>query len=65
MRKLRIYKLADSQKQEQEDSTYWASQSVANKTEAVYSLWRDYCWMHKEDVDAQRLRRVLKITKLS
>ena len=43
----------------------WTSQSIANKTETAYSLWREHCWINKEDVDAQRLRRVLKITKLS
>ncbi len=65
MKRLKIYTLADSQRQEKEDITYWTSQSIASKTETAYSLWRDHCWINKEDVDAQRLRRVFKITKLS
>ena len=50
---------------EKHDLEGWLSLPYSTKTEVVYSLWEDYCEMHGVDVNAQRLQRVFKITKLS
>ncbi|MEK7291059.1 MAG: hypothetical protein AAB013_04010 [Planctomycetota bacterium] len=65
---VRKYKLSnpdDVKRMEKHDLEGWLSLPYSTKTEVVYSLWEDYCEMHGVDVNAQRLQRVFKITKLS
>ena len=65
---VRKYKLSnpdDVKRMGKNDLEGWLSLSYSTKTEVVYSLWENYCGMHGVDVNAQRLQRVFKITKLS
>ncbi len=62
---IKKYRLEDAEKQEEEDLKYWTSASTSEKTEMAYSLWEECYWIQKGvDVNAQRLRRVLKFAKL-
>lgn len=58
------YRLKDAKGQEEEDLKYWTSASISKKTEMTYSLWEEHCWIKGVNVNAQRLRRILRITKL-
>lgn len=61
---IKKYRLEDAEKQEK-DLKYWTSASTSEKTEMAYSLWEDCCWIQKGvNVNAQRLRRILKFAKL-
>lgn len=62
---IKKYKLTDTGKQERDDIKYWSLSSSSEKTEATYLLWEDCCYTKGVNVNAQRLRRIFKITKLS
>lgn len=62
---IKKYKLKDTEKQENDDAKYWSSVSSSERTEIAYSLWEDCCNTKGVNTNAQRLRRILKIAKLS
>lgn len=62
---IKKYRLGNVEKQEDDDLKCWASVSTSEKTETSYSLWEECYWIQKGvNINAQRLRRVLKIVKL-
>ncbi|MBM4065707.1 MAG: hypothetical protein FJ266_08710 [Planctomycetes bacterium] len=62
---VKVYKLTDTEKQEEESLRYWKSKSIKAKIDAINQLRILYCQSKGLNPDEQRLQRVFKITQLS
>jgi hypothetical protein len=61
---VKVYKLTDTEKQEEESLRYWKSKSIKAKIDAINQLRILYCQSKGLNPDEQRLQRVFKITQL-
>lgn len=62
---VKVYKLTDTEKQEEDSLRYWKSKSIKAKIDAINQLRILYCQARGLNPDEQRLQRVFKITQLS
>jgi len=62
---VKVYKLTDTEKQEEDNLRYWKSKSIKAKIDAINQLRILYCQSRGLNPDEQRLQRVFKITQLS
>jgi len=60
-----IYKITDTEKQDEKSLKYWKSKSIKAKIDAINQLRRFYCELKGLNPDEQRLQRVFRITQLS
>ena len=62
---VKIYKLADIEKQEEDSLKYWASKSIKEKIDAMEQIIKNYYELKGPNLYERRLQRVFRIIKLS